>query len=98
MHNDIRRYLNMREEEVVCGINCREFTSCMFPHEEDCIIVNLDDEFAVVNAWSIHPEYGGHVIYTATIEACKMENCAHYKQAVWNEMSKAFGMLLNYGW
>lgn len=98
MHNNIKRYLTMREEEVECGINHRTFASCMFPHEEDCIIVTFTDDFAFVSALSIHPEYGDSVIYTADIERSKMENCAHYKQSIWNEMSKAFGMLLNYGW
>ena len=98
MHKNIKRYLTLREETVKCGINYRTFVSCMFPHEEDCIIVMLSDEFAMVAAWSIHPEYGASLIYTADIQKSKMENCVRYKQTIWNEMSKAFGMLLNYGW
>lgn len=98
MHKNIKRYLTLREETVECGINHRTFASCMFPHEEDCIIVMLSDEFAMVAAWSIHPEYGASLIYTADIQKSKMENCMRYKQTIWNEMSKAFGMLLNYGW
>lgn len=98
MHKNIKRYLTMREEKVECGINRREFTSCMFPHEEDCIIVMLSDEFATVTAWSIHPEYEASLIYTAGIQKSKMENFPSYKQAIWDELSKAFGMLLNYGW
>ena len=98
MHKNIRRYLTLREEAVKYGINHRTFASCMFPHEEDCIIVTLADEVATVSALSIHPEYGISVVYTADIERSKMENCVRYKQTIWNEMSKAFGMLLNYGW
>lgn len=98
MHKNIKRYLTLREETVKCGINHRTFASCMFPHEEDCIIVMLSDEFAMVAAWSIHPEYGASLIYTADIQKSKMENCMRYKQTIWNEMSKAFRMLLNYGW
>lgn len=89
MYNAINRYLKIRRTEDYGFAQTVEYVSDML-HWCDSINVLYDGEsLADVVAWSGTEEFS-EIVFTEEIV-----DAENYEQAIWDAISKAFGVLLN---